>query len=71
MELSPLLLSFVLAGLLVFQQIYFMRQIQKLVDKAMSRDFAEYHRVTQPVPERPKLPDYSPPPEDLNVLHRI
>lgn len=31
-----------LLGVLVFQQIYYLRHIQKLINKVMSRDYREY-----------------------------
>lgn len=57
-----------LTALIVFQQVYFMRQIQKLVDKLMSRDFQEYQTAVTPKKERPKVSEPQPLPEDLRVL---
>lgn len=31
-----------LLAVIVLQQVFFMRQVQKLVDKVMSRNYAEY-----------------------------
>ena len=47
--------------------IFYSRQIQKLLDKLMSRDYREYHSVTAPPKknERIELPET---PEDLRVL---
>lgn len=57
-----------LIGLVVFQQIYYMRQVQKLIDKLMSRSYTEYKTadIKQPV-DRPKLKDE--PVDDLRVLN--
>ncbi len=57
-----------LTALIVFQQVYFMRQIQKLVDKLMSRDFSEYQTAVTPKPPRAKVQETAPLPEDLRVL---
>ena len=63
-------ISFTLVGLIVFQQIYFMRQIQKLVDKLMSKSFAEYKQAEKPaiVKKRQEnlLPEYMK--EDMGPL---
>lgn len=59
-----------LAGIVVFQQVFFMRQIQKLVDKAMSRDFAEYKKATDK-PEKVTVQLQSELPEDLRTLQGI
>lgn len=42
---------FFLAALICFQQVYYLRQIQKLIDKLMSRDFHEY-KVAETVKPR-------------------
>lgn len=61
-----------LVTLVVLQQIYFMRQIQKLVDKLMAKSFVEYHQVTAPpVPEKPKPQMPLGIPEDLRVLQEL
>lgn len=57
-----------LCALIVYQQWFWARQNQRLVDKVMSRNYAEYHAVQQApaVTERGILvPD---PLEDLNTL---
>lgn len=38
-----------LVGLNVFQMVYWSRQVQKLVDKLMSRNYHEYVQTTQPI----------------------
>ncbi len=55
-----------LVGLLVFQQVYFMRQVQKLLDKLMSRSYTEYKAAEKPV-SRPAKQIYSPA-EDMGPL---
>lgn len=57
-------------GLLVFyQQWFFTREIQKLIDKLMSRNFAEYQQVVNPPPqEPPRINLNDEPQEDLRVL---
>lgn len=37
-----------LGALNVFQMVYWSRQVQKLVDKLMSRNYAEYVQVNKP-----------------------
>lgn len=39
---------FVLLGLNVFQLVYWSRQVHKLVDKIMSRNYAEYVQTNRP-----------------------
>jgi len=59
-----------LIGLNVFQAVHWSRQVQTLVDKLMSRNYAEYSTLAQPKeqvqkvrpPMEPELPD------DLRVL---
>lgn len=51
-----------------FQQIFFLRQIQKLVDKAMSRSFQEYQTAQVPK-EKMKLP--ADVPDDLRALQEF
>lgn len=65
---------FLLIGWNVAQGVLFFWQLQKLVDKLMSRDFVEYHRVSQEGREKKKSldtpflfpgDDDNPPPNDL------
>ena len=58
-----------LVGVIVYQQFFFLKQIQVLVDKLMSRSFQEYTRTKEPLPPRVKVE--SDPPEDLRVLQGI
>lgn len=60
----------VMVGLLVWQQIFFTSQNQKLVDKIMSGDFKTYHQVaSKPVERKVMVP--SEPPEDFRALQGI
>ncbi len=56
-----------LLGVLIFQQLYFMWQIQKLVDKLMSRSYTEYAKATEPSTPRVKL-ENTEAKEDFGVL---
>lgn len=49
-----------------YQQWFYTRQIQKLVDKLMSRSYHEYKNATAPPVVR--LPPEAEPPEDLRPL---
>ncbi len=58
---------FFLSALLLIQHFFFLRQIQKLIDKLMSRDFSEYNAANKKVIEKTiKIP--SEPAEDLRTL---
>lgn len=59
-------LVLVLVGLLVHQQIFFTKQIQRLVDKLMSRSFVEYQKAQEP--PVPKLVPDPEVPDDLRSL---
>lgn len=67
-------IDLVLAALLVIQNVYFMRQIQRLIDKLMSRsyyDFKQSENLPKPVDGvRMVLPDESDN-EDLGTLTGI
>ncbi len=65
-DLSVVILLF--ASLVIFQQIYFLSQIQKLLDKAMSRSYTEYVKADKD-PVRITLPQ--DPPEDLRILQEF
>jgi hypothetical protein len=65
---SDLIIIAVLVGLIIFQQVYFLRQIQKLLDKLMSGSYQGYVAATNPV-TRVKLDDI--PNEDMNILADI
>lgn len=55
--------------LLVAQHFFFLRQIQKLVDKLMSRDFHDYQRSIEKPEIKPRVQLPIDPPEDLGSLH--
>lgn len=57
-----------LGGVIVFQQVYFMRHIQKLLDKMMSGSYQSYVAATKPVThvKIDAVPD-----EDLSILQDI
>lgn len=57
-----------LGSVVVFQQIYFMRQIQKLLDKMMSGSYQSYVAATNPQ-SRVKIDEI--PDEDLRILTDI
>ncbi len=63
------LIIILMTGLNIFQVVYWSRQVQKLVDKLMSRNYAEYNQ-SQIVPT-PRLEVKLPPDdsEDLNALN--
>lgn len=65
--LFPYFAMAVLIGLLVWQQIFWTSQNQKLVDKIMSGDFRTYHQVASKPVER-KVVVQSEPPEDYRAL---
>jgi hypothetical protein len=62
------LLEITLLGLLVYQQVYYSRQIHKLIDKLMSRNYHEYKQAERPPePFKVKLaPEETP--EDMGAL---
>lgn len=57
-----------LASLLIFQTVYLTMTINKLTDKLMSRNYAEYVQANNPVPDKVRLPQEPEPVEDLNTL---
>lgn len=62
-------LILVLGALLIYQQHFFLMQIQTLVDKTMSQNFESYSRVSSPPPPRPK--PVEAPAEDLRALNEF
>lgn len=52
----------------IVQQLFFMNQIQKLVDKVMSRSYTEYIRADAP---KTKVQVEQEPPEDLRPLQEF
>ena len=65
---SSLLIALLLA-FIAGQQFFFLRQIQKLVDKIMSRSFTEY--VMAKEPQKPKISVPLDEPEDLRTLQEF
>ncbi len=65
------LLSLALLCFCAFQQIFFLRQIQKLVDKAMSRSFQEYQSAERPKEKPGQLKIPTQPSEDLRVMQEF
>lgn len=60
---------FLLCGLLLFQQCFYLRQINLLINKLMSRNYQEYALVDKPKDsKRDKIQIVSEPAEDLRVL---
>lgn len=68
MDVTLLVVLVALLAVIVLQQVFFMRQIQKLVDKAMSRSFQEYRQADKPF-EKVKIP--VDPAEDLRALQEF
>lgn len=62
-------IAFGLLVLNVFQMVYWSRQVQKLVDKIMSRNYAEYVQATQPPLPTVSLDDDSI--EESNILDEL
>lgn len=58
-----------LLGLNIFQSVYWSRQVQKLVDKLMSRNYAEYVQVTKPILPTVRLDDASV--DEADVLDEL
>lgn len=63
-------LIFLLCVILAYQQWFFTRQIQLLIDKMMSKNFAEYNQAKTPLVAMPtKIPMDVP--EDLRALQEF
>jgi len=62
---------FLLLALMMAREVFLMRQIQKLLDRAMSRSYHEYQIAEnyKPREPQPKLEDEMP--EDLGILQGI
>lgn len=59
-----------LCALLAVQQVFYLHQIQKLVDKLMSRSYTDYTAAKTPPKEiRVQVP--AEPPEDLRILQEF
>ena len=59
------------AACIVAQHIFYSREIHALLNKLMSRDYAEYKRANDPFvpPAKEQLPP--PIPEDLSILNNF
>lgn len=68
MDLTLVWVLLGLMGVIIAQQLFYMGQIQKLVDKAMSRSFQEYKSADKPL-EKVKVP--LDPAEDLRALNEF
>lgn len=55
--------------MLIYQQWFFLRQIQTLVDKATSQSFESYNRALNPTPPRAKIDDG--PSDDMGSLQEF
>lgn len=57
-----------LLAVIVLQQLFYMRQVQKLVDKLMSRNYAEYSQSEkfQKTEPRVNINQFEEPLEDIN-----
>jgi hypothetical protein len=60
-----------LCAIVVWQQYFYTSQIQKLIDKLMSRDFSDYKRTIDPPKAAPKHQEPLPYPEDMSVLQNF
>lgn len=58
-----------LVALLVYQQWFWSRQNQTLIDKLMSRNYAEYVQATKAPEPANRVNLSAEPTEDLNVLN--
>ncbi len=67
---ETIILTFV--GLFVFQQVFWMRQIQKLIDKVMSKSYSEYALTKaqgeRSGPQEMKIKVDNEPSEDLSRI---
>lgn len=57
-----------LAVIVVAQQLFFMRQINGLVNKIMAGDYHSYVRTEKPQATQTRIPVPQDPPEDLRIL---
>lgn len=63
-------LTVTLLTLLIGQQCFYMFNLQKLLNKLMSRNYHEYESATKPF-EAPRMRSDQAPSEDLGVLSDI
>lgn len=57
-----------LAGIVIWQQLFFFKQTQLLVNKIMSGDYHAYVRSDKPAVTNQRVPVPQDPPEDLRIL---
>lgn len=65
-----MILDLILIAIIVAQQGFYLWQIQKLLDKAMSRSYTEYTQAKRPPKPRGEAIDSSPD-EDLGALQEF
>jgi hypothetical protein len=63
-----LVLCAVLIAVIIAQHFFYMREINKLINKLMSRDYFDYSRAEKPLAEQPKKDAPPELPEDLSIL---
>jgi hypothetical protein len=66
-----LIVIFVLLGLLIGQQGFYMWQTHKLLNKLMSRNYAEFAQVSRPAPDMMGMRVESPDIEDVEDLRAL
>lgn len=59
------------AACIVAQHIFYSREIHALLNKLMSRDYAEYKRANDPIAAPPRAEAMPPIPEDLSILNNF
>lgn len=59
------------SALIIALHFFYSREIQLLLNKLMSRDYADYKRATDPIPPREQPAQPLPPPEDMSVLQNF
>lgn len=65
-------MAVVLTVIIVVQHFFYMREINRLIDKLMSRDFSEYKRAVEPsIPTGTRPEANHDVPEDLRVLQNF
>lgn len=65
-----LVVILLLFAVVIHQQLFFSKQIQSLVDKLMSRSYAEYQAVKEPPPPKVVQVQHDVP-EDLRALQEF
>lgn len=70
MEVTVIL---VLLGLNVFQAVFWSYQCQRLVNKLMSRNYAEYVSIQKPIEEKPAISrtEYEEALEEKDILEEL